>query len=89
MPGADPTGAGDEVAGAGSAGAEGGKGVAEEEDWEKEEGYLQTLVDKLQDKVDKEIARTLKVGPPFRPDVWASEGSAELTCPLARADHRV
>jgi len=62
VPGADPTATGEEAAGAGSAGADGNV-PAEEEDWEKEESYLQTLVDKLQDKVDKEIARTLKVGP--------------------------
>lgn len=67
VPGADPAsnGAGGEGGtsdGAASSGAgDEGKKVAEEEDWEKEEGYLQGLVDKLQDKVDKEIARTLKV----------------------------
>lgn len=61
MSGADPAAAGEQAVDGGSSGADGGKAAAEEDDWEKEEGYLQILVDKLQDKVDKEIARTLKV----------------------------
>jgi hypothetical protein len=34
-----------------------------EEDWEKEGGYLQGLVERLQDKVEKEVARGIKVSP--------------------------
>lgn len=59
----------------GGPGVEGGGGGAEghggangdvEEDWEKEGSYLQGLVERLQDKVEKEVARGLKVCPPER-----------------------
>jgi len=41
----------------------------EEEEWEKEESYLQGLVEKMQEKVDKEVARGVKVSStqPFCP----------------------
>lgn len=53
---------GGELAAAGNgAGADGAVKKPEEEEWEKETSYLQGLVEKLQDKVDKEVARGYKV----------------------------
>lgn len=49
------------------------KGMVEiggvEEEWEKEASYLQGLVERLQDKVDKEVARGIKVCHPTE-RVW-------------------
>lgn len=60
----------------GGAGGEGSK-KPEEEEWEKEESYLQSLVEKMQDKVDKEVARGVKVS--SSPFSVASENDRLLT----------